>query len=541
MIIEDPLVVEKINAHLPGQIRVWGYLETQGSFHAKMDCDSRRYEFLLPTYTLMPMAQWLGAPPGATRHAAKSTFRASRSSLDAFSQAMRLFLGTHRFHNYTIRVKEHTNMSLKRYIKAIDVSDPIILQNGMEWVRIRLHGQSFMLHQIRKMIAMAILVTRSETSLCAIEQSLQADTCFNIPKAPALGLLLDRPVFDWYNQKIDSARRQPLDFDKHKDQMEAFKEQWIDQQIIQTEMDEGTFELFLDQFDAHRDHFTYLNILDRINELAHGVAGLTHIERPLLEQRLAVDKFKVERAPTDTALKEATTKCSLEQEKKRSEQGLVKAKDLAKEAQEKVDALDVQMRDLEDGMEKKEVDYRTLCKYREDLSALLDDALAGHELSNVAHDLQNKVDQSKEDLGQVDKDTNSLNDVRKLIKTADMSLLEAILELRTSNKENSLGPGQVYFPQEAFDALKKAREVYPRLPSIKPPTEFQDVADDTGAFYSPMQRYLWDVRRQLAKLIDWCDNQVIELMESKSEREIALNEATDNWNVERRQLALTLA
>lgn len=52
-----------------------------------------------------------------------------------------------------------------------------------------------------------------------------------------------------------------------------------------------------------------------------------------------------------------------------------------------------------------------------------------------------------------------------------MAILEAILELRQTNKEQSLQKGQIYFPEIAYQSLKEARELYPDLPSIPAPEE----------------------------------------------------------------------
>lgn len=53
-----------------------------------------------------------------------------------------------------------------------------------------------------------------------------------------------------------------------------------------------------------------------------------------------------------------------------------------------------------------------------------------------------------------------------------------------------------------------------------------------------MQRYLWDVRKRLTSLVDWCDSKVLELMEHESQQYIALGEKVDEWNMERRRLIL---
>jgi len=50
------------------------------------------------------------------------------------------------FHNYTIG-KPFNDRSVKRFMITIDVSDPT-LYGDIEWISVKIHGQSFMLHQI---------------------------------------------------------------------------------------------------------------------------------------------------------------------------------------------------------------------------------------------------------------------------------------------------------------------------------------------------------------------------------------------------------
>jgi tRNA pseudouridine38-40 synthase len=50
------------------------------------------------------------------------------------------------FHNYTIG-KPFSDRSVKRFMITIDVSDPT-LYGDIEWISVKIHGQSFMLHQI---------------------------------------------------------------------------------------------------------------------------------------------------------------------------------------------------------------------------------------------------------------------------------------------------------------------------------------------------------------------------------------------------------
>lgn len=54
LIIEDPEIVASINTHLPEQIRIWGIVRTLGSFSCYHQCDSRRYEYLVPSHCFLP-------------------------------------------------------------------------------------------------------------------------------------------------------------------------------------------------------------------------------------------------------------------------------------------------------------------------------------------------------------------------------------------------------------------------------------------------------------------------------------------------------
>ncbi|KDN38656.1 hypothetical protein RSAG8_09331, partial [Rhizoctonia solani AG-8 WAC10335] len=82
--------------------------------------------------------------------AAKSeTMRARRigkGQFEALRESAKLYEGTHKFHNFTIGL-EHSDPSALRYMISLDVKEPYVL-DGIEWILIMYHGQSFMLHRI---------------------------------------------------------------------------------------------------------------------------------------------------------------------------------------------------------------------------------------------------------------------------------------------------------------------------------------------------------------------------------------------------------
>ncbi|KAI7872705.1 pseudouridine synthase [Spinellus fusiger] len=282
MAFPSDAVIDHINAALPDQIRVWGYIVTPRSFHAKSACDSRIYEYLLPTYAFEPPITypWTSTPTADTdikvtglgdtaRYVARSTpeelaakdaYRVDPKTLGLFREALKMYIGTHNFHNYTLG-RGPNDKSSQRYILNIEASDPLYI-GTTEWVSVKLHGQSFMLHQIRKMISMALLVVRTGTPLSIIESSFHTDR-INIPKAPAVGLLLERPVFDSFNKSLLSKQnaniRDPITFDNIKG-VDSFKQAWIYKTIFESEAEERGFDTFLRSFDSHfGNDFKYLN------------------------------------------------------------------------------------------------------------------------------------------------------------------------------------------------------------------------------------------------------------------------------------------
>lgn len=272
MICSDDKIVQKLNDLLPNHFRIWGYVETQRSFHAKTKCDSRIYEYLLPSYTLQKLGNLkehtihptsdydhkiMTENGTVTRYIAPTDptllkeFRVSQSQLENFRSAMAKFEGTHNFHNYT-RGREFKDPASKRFMIDIRVEDPILIE-GTEWLSVKLHGQSFMLHQIRKMISMAMYSVRTASPLSLIDKTFEADK-LNIPKAPALGLLLDRPVFQLYNDRMKTVENRPsIDFDVHKEKIQKFKEQYIYSRIFQQEERDKEFDAFLAAVDSHLD------------------------------------------------------------------------------------------------------------------------------------------------------------------------------------------------------------------------------------------------------------------------------------------------
>jgi tRNA pseudouridine38-40 synthase len=166
-------------------------------------------------------------------------YRVTTGRLKQLQDALDQYLGTHNFHNYTEKVF-FKDPSAKRHIKSFVVNPEPILIGETEWLSLKVHGQSFMMHQIRKMVSLACLVTRCGAPVSVIRDTFGSDR-IAIPKAPSIGLLLERPVFDNYNSRaVGALGRDEINFDKHADRMEPFKHQHIYKTIFEIEEAKAT-------------------------------------------------------------------------------------------------------------------------------------------------------------------------------------------------------------------------------------------------------------------------------------------------------------
>ncbi|KAF2431764.1 pseudouridine synthase [Tothia fuscella] len=380
LIIEEPDIVEKINEHLSPQIRVFGFERTTGSFSCYQACDSRWYEYLIPTHCFLPPhpSSFLGQklvevameaedlegyksrqeevadfwekvdathikpilealddesrqiveqalyhtrttsqefedaeedadagsengdtvapvsetvettapadeqtlasnPPREEEESipadtipnkpeleaaikslksaylkAKETYRISPTRLDRVRKAFAQYEGTNNFHNYTIR-KSPNDPSAKRHIISFKVAEEPTIIDNTEWLSLKVHGQSFMMHQIRKMVGLAALVVRCGTPMERLAQTLSMDL-YSIPKAPGLGLLLERPVFTSYNEKTAKQfEKEDIDFGKYEKEVEVFKRREIYARIFREEERDRIFHSFFTHLDNYKE------------------------------------------------------------------------------------------------------------------------------------------------------------------------------------------------------------------------------------------------------------------------------------------------
>ncbi|PWN40023.1 pseudouridine synthase [Ceraceosorus guamensis] len=291
-------VVGAVNDLLPEYVRIWGLTRVQNSFNARTSCDSRMYEYLLPTYVFLPpkpgssmhdllkhwhdkgvehgkdvslLGQLLQHPFWRSQGTEKSyaedvvhkkKWRMDGEHVERVREAFQKYAGSHNFHNYTVG-KSFRDRSAHRVMKHLEISDPKEI-DGTEWLSIKFHGQSFMLHQIRKMIGLLVLVGRTGAPASLIPETY-GPARIHVPKAPGLGLLLEEPLFGGYNLKVAKVQpgaeeRSPVTYKDFAERMQAFKQTFIYDRIIKTEEETSEFAKWLNYLDVFQGpDFDYLN------------------------------------------------------------------------------------------------------------------------------------------------------------------------------------------------------------------------------------------------------------------------------------------
>lgn len=261
--VEGAAIVQSVNAHLPPNVRVFGAYSTPKSFQARRVCVQRTYDYLLPARVLgLAGTEWPGTDAAAGR--------SDEQILETFREALRAFVGSRYFHNYTRRscyspsnekaewtkrgrknrrrdesaavddddhletadddddvvgvVEDATDVTDERAgyvgadyvgsrqngcywllerdeddlvgikhnrkVNAFDAGDVETTPDGEPFVRVTVRGDSFMLYQIRKMIATACAATLGHFPLGMIPASLARPARVATPLAPASTLYL---------------------------------------------------------------------------------------------------------------------------------------------------------------------------------------------------------------------------------------------------------------------------------------------------------------------------------------------------------------
>ena len=127
-----------LNNELPDQIRVFCIKRVTKGFNSKSSCDARTYSYTLPTFSFADHKDEVN----------ETTFRLPEERLKRVQATLKMFEGTKNFHNFTSR-KDYHDASAKRFIMSFECEQPFIPEGcTIEFVRLKVQVQSFMLHQV---------------------------------------------------------------------------------------------------------------------------------------------------------------------------------------------------------------------------------------------------------------------------------------------------------------------------------------------------------------------------------------------------------
>lgn len=233
--------IADVNKLMPPDVKLMGCRKVTQSFDAKNYCDARTYSYLMPSFALCPLTD-----------ATKEDYRAPKEVIDLFNSTLEGYLGTHVFHNFTSGKKFHEDSST-RVIRHISCSEPFYPcnQDKIEFVVVRIKGQSFMLHQIRKMVGLAIAVVKGFATEDHIKRSMD-EPFMDVPKAPGLGLMLEEVHFDRYNRRYGGdGQHEPIEWEKENDEIEKFKQEFIYPVVVDTEIEEKSMLDWLHTLSLH--------------------------------------------------------------------------------------------------------------------------------------------------------------------------------------------------------------------------------------------------------------------------------------------------
>ncbi|CAF3467437.1 unnamed protein product [Rotaria socialis] len=239
-------LTQLVNDQLPKQIRMFGVKRVAASFNSKNSCDARTYIYILPTYAFCPIEE-----------ITSESYRITAEVLQLVKDVSSEYLGSHNFHNFTSG-KKFTDPSARRHIFSINVAEPFMKEN-VEFTIITIKGQSFIKILINHnfILCLIIAIVRGIASRDTIQQAYNADK-IDIPKAPPLGLVLEKLHYDRYDKKFgNDGQHEPLTWEDAQTEITTFKEEIIVPHIIKKEITDKSMLKWLSFLPCH--HFDRLS------------------------------------------------------------------------------------------------------------------------------------------------------------------------------------------------------------------------------------------------------------------------------------------
>ncbi|XP_035453161.2 pseudouridylate synthase 1 homolog isoform X1 [Spodoptera frugiperda] len=230
--------INEINKRLPDCIKVFGIKRVTNKFNSKSKCNARTYSYTLPTYVF---------EPSLVTDEERKQYRISEDKKEQVKKVLEVYKGTKSYHNFTEK-KHHQDPSSLRYMMGFTL-DRVFVDSDMEFAVLLVKGQSFMLHQIRKMVGLAIAVVRGHTDNSILEKAFGKEKVM-IPTAPGLGLVLDTVHYDRYDNKFKDSH-DSLTWTSEEEEIQKFKHEHIYPVIVKGEVENSSMAMWLEKLSNH--------------------------------------------------------------------------------------------------------------------------------------------------------------------------------------------------------------------------------------------------------------------------------------------------
>lgn len=218
------LDIREVNNKLPDEVRVFGLKRVTDKFNARRYCMARTYTYTLPSIAFCHFNDQVS----------QRDYRLSADKLKLINELLQVYNGSHNFHNFTIN-KSFSHPSCYRHMKHLECERPFLVDD-IEFCVIRIKGNSFMMHQIRKMMGLILAVIRDVIEPNVFDSAF-TESPINCPTAPGLGLVLNRLHYDEYDRNYGSdGLYEKLTWEECDADVQQFHEKFIQSNIVRTEI-----------------------------------------------------------------------------------------------------------------------------------------------------------------------------------------------------------------------------------------------------------------------------------------------------------------
>lgn len=241
-----------IDVHNDKFIKVYKIINVSQRMNAKNAVFERVYSYLLPKSIFQANVSHNDTKNNLENDEIKNIHNCNIDEVNNLLENIcENYIGTKSFHNFTKKNTKDPKSPI-RFIKEIKII------NHNSWLEIEIKGQSFILHQIRKMVGLVILImwyTKKEEIFIKniFNKVFSKNSNFNIPKAPPNFLFLKNVSFELYNKnykKLENFEKIEIDENEYQNNLDFIRNYLM--------KDENVFDGWKECIEKHLERFEYL-------------------------------------------------------------------------------------------------------------------------------------------------------------------------------------------------------------------------------------------------------------------------------------------